>query len=259
MLSAGANVGAVQVGMLQRLADAGVMPDRVFGASVGSLNAAAFAADPTVEGMDRLATMWRSLRGDDVFPPAGPRRRSMVYQHARHSGAGVGRIVDSLALRRIEDVEIPLEIAVTSIRGRGRRWLNRGSLSTALRASTAIPGLLPPVRIGSDLCFDGAVTDRAPIDRAVACGMRRIVILEAAGAPSPGDVGRRLVDGMTNWVRRHGHVVPDDVEVFVIRAGSEEPLHYTDFTHTNELIEEGHFAAEIALSELEFLTAEVHR
>src|SRR4051812_2623517 len=68
VLSGGASLGAIQVGMLQALAERNILPDQVFGASAGALNAAWVAGDPTLTDLDELAEIWMSLRSRDVFP-----------------------------------------------------------------------------------------------------------------------------------------------------------------------------------------------
>jgi len=249
VFSGGANVGAVQVGMVQRLVEAGIVPDRVFGASVGALNAAAFAADPTPVGIDRLASLWRVLSGSDVFPNTQSIRQAL-RQKARHNSSGIEGFVDLFGLGSIEDTRLPLEVAVTSLRSRGRKWLSSGQLCTALKASSALPGLLPPVRIGNDLCIDGAVSDHAPIDRAVSVGMRRIVVFEAHSGESTAKGFSALVDRVTGWLRRSEMLLPVDVELICIEAGPNRQLDYRDFTQTDELIQAGRRAAEAWLPRL---------
>ena len=56
--------------MLRALAERDIKPDLVLGCSVGALNGAAYAADPTVAGVDRLEDLWLRLAGPDVMPPA---------------------------------------------------------------------------------------------------------------------------------------------------------------------------------------------
>lgn len=68
VLAGGGSFGAVQVGMLHSLAAHGIGADMVVGSSVGALNGAYFAGNPTLEGVERLATVWRGLRRSDVFP-----------------------------------------------------------------------------------------------------------------------------------------------------------------------------------------------
>src|SRR3981189_1056372 len=80
VLAGGCSLGAVQVGMLKALSRLHVVPDLIVGASVGAINAAYFAADPSDEGLARLERIWRRLRRPDIFPlfplnrgpPVGP-------------------------------------------------------------------------------------------------------------------------------------------------------------------------------------------
>jgi len=68
VLSGGASLGAVQVGMLPALSDGDVGPDLLVGSSVGAINAAWVAGHPEPEGLEALVEIWRSLRRSTVFP-----------------------------------------------------------------------------------------------------------------------------------------------------------------------------------------------
>src|SRR5437870_1407252 len=68
VFAGGGSFGAIQVGMLHALASHGIAADMVFGSSVGALNGAYYAGDPTLEGVRKLEAIWRGLRRDDVFP-----------------------------------------------------------------------------------------------------------------------------------------------------------------------------------------------
>jgi NTE family protein len=63
VLSGGGSLGAVQIGALRALLEAGVKPDLFIGCSVGALNAAALAMNPTLARLDEIEAIWRSLRG----------------------------------------------------------------------------------------------------------------------------------------------------------------------------------------------------
>ena len=118
VFAGGGSLGAVEVGMLRVLTAAGVRPDFVVGASVGAINAAYFAADPTSGGVDRLEEIWRAIRRRDVFP------LSPVHVLARLL-TGQGHIVTQTALRhllerrlpyqRLEDAQIPCHIVATDL------------------------------------------------------------------------------------------------------------------------------------------------
>jgi glutamate dehydrogenase len=67
VLGGGGLLGASEIGMLRALFEAGRRPDLVVGTSVGALNGALVAADPTPASLDRLAALWRSMSTNEVF------------------------------------------------------------------------------------------------------------------------------------------------------------------------------------------------
>src|SRR3954462_8885442 len=68
VFSGGGSLGAAQVGALQALYEAGITPDVVVGCSVGALNAAYLAVDPTADRVRELEALWRGMDRADVFP-----------------------------------------------------------------------------------------------------------------------------------------------------------------------------------------------
>ena len=68
VLSGGGNLGAIQVGMLRALAERDIVPDVVLGCSVGALNGAGFAADPTLAGVERLEQHWHATTSHTLMP-----------------------------------------------------------------------------------------------------------------------------------------------------------------------------------------------
>src|SRR3954452_23727297 len=98
VLSGGGSLGAIQVGALQALMDAGVFPDVLVGCSVGALNAAFVAVDPSRERLDDLEKLWLSLARNEVFPAS---RRSIAGHLVRrdthlYEPHGVRDLVDRL-------------------------------------------------------------------------------------------------------------------------------------------------------------------
>lgn len=114
VLAGGGSFGAIQVGMLHSLATHGIAADMVVGSSVGSLNGAYYAGNPTLEGIERLEAIWRALRRSDVFPVNWAamlgflvRRNFLVEPH------GLRMLIESnLTYRNLEDAKIP----ITSLR-----------------------------------------------------------------------------------------------------------------------------------------------
>jgi NTE family protein len=85
VLAGGGSLGAVQVGTLRALVEAGVEFDLVVGTSVGAVNAAWLVGDPTPSGVAELTRIWRGLRRGHVFP-TNPVRGVLAAAGQRRSG-----------------------------------------------------------------------------------------------------------------------------------------------------------------------------
>lgn len=186
VLSGGGSLGAVQVGMLRALADRGVAPDLLVGASAGALNAA-FVADRgfTDGALDELEQIWRGLRRQDVFPFA-PHRQLLALAGARPSLCapdGLRRLVGRhLHADRLEDTVLPVHVVATDVLSGTEVLLSTGDARDAVVASASIPAVLPPVEIDGRALFDGGVADNTPISQAAALGADRVVVLPAGVA-----------------------------------------------------------------------------
>lgn len=186
VLSGGGSLGAVQVGMMQALAQRGIRPDLLIGASAGALNAAYVAGrgfEPAV--LDDLAQVWTRLRRQDVFPFA-PHRHVLALAGVASSlcaSTGLRRLVDQhLVGERIESTVVPLHVVATDVLSGREVLLSEGSAASAVLASAAIPAILPSVEVDGRLLFDGGVADNTPISQAVALGADRVVVLPAGVA-----------------------------------------------------------------------------
>lgn len=194
VFSGGGSLGAVQVGMLLALTEAALHIDLVVGASVGALNAAFFAQDPTPRRAHGLAELWRGLRRNEVFPLSfltGLETLLLDRDYFVKPCALRALIHRNLGIRNIEDAPLPLHIVATDVLQGAAVLLSSGNLETALLASTAIPLVFPQVKIGGRSLVDGGVSDDTPIDGAIKLGARRIVVLPtgmpcAAQAPPRG-------------------------------------------------------------------------
>lgn len=179
VLAGGGSLGAVEVGMLQALLDWGETPGLMVGASAGAINAAYFAADPTRIGAEGLEKLWCALRRRDVFPinlrsviGLLRRRDYLVDSHALRN-----LLERHLPYRKLEDAAIPLHIVASDMLTGHEVLLSSGSVIEAVLASTAIPGVFPPVQIDERLLVDGGVANNTPISTAIKLGATRIIVL----------------------------------------------------------------------------------
>ncbi len=249
--------------MLAELVQRGIRADRVYGASVGAVNAAAYAADPTVEGIKRLEDVWVNLRPDDVFPRARVHGPWLFFQQrlSVYSNSGLRRILESgLEIDRIEDTAIPLEVVATSLRDGSERWFDSGPIVDAVLASAAIPGIFPPVTIDGEAFIDGGVVDNVPVSRAAAWGATRIFVLlcgpprhtplptkrpiEAVISALFTSVHARFAREIEELQRRPG------LQVVVLRGTERVPEDFRDFGYSPQLIDAGRREVERALDAL---------
>jgi NTE family protein len=181
VLRGGASFGAVQVGMAQALMEAGHHPDMLYGASAGALNAAWLAADPTPQGLASLSKLWRTVRRRDVFPMrpwdivAG---LAGLSDHTLSNGPLRKWLRTTALLRRLDDGVLPLTVVATDLETGEEVVLSTGPAVPALLATSAMPGLFPPVRLGGRWLVDGSIASDTPVGPAVASGARSVWVLE---------------------------------------------------------------------------------
>jgi NTE family protein len=199
VFAGGGSFGAIQVGMLHSLAAHGISADMVVGSSVGAINGAYYAGDPTLKGVLELETIWRGLTRHDVFPITWRTllgflwRRDFLIPHD-----GIQKLIDDhLPFRNLEDAKLPLHIVATDIVTGDSVVLSEGSAAQAVIASTAIPGAFAPVRYKDFYLSDGAISSNTPIKVAVEKGANRLIILPtgyacATNTPPIGAVANAL-------------------------------------------------------------------
>jgi NTE family protein len=255
VLAGGGSRGAVQVGMLQELIARGIRADHVFGASVGAINGASYAGQPTLENAERMATIWRAVKGTDIFP-RGTFDGPWAYLQKRasvHANSGLRAIIESgIDYENLEDATVPLEVVTTSLTDGRERWIGHGPAVEAILASSAIPSIFPPVTIDGDLLVDGGVVNNVPISRAIETGCDRIYVLLCGPLHYHPPAPRRPLEAQLTafFVAIHARFVrelaalPPGVEVVVFSGGGEPSGQYRDFSATAALIEEGR--AEVA-------------
>jgi NTE family protein len=184
VLSGGGPYGALQVGALQALFEAGVRPDLVVGASVGSLNAAFVAFDPSIAGVERLRRVWLDFGSNDLFPGGRFKTgwaRMLMRGNRVFENSGLLRMIETnLGRATFEDAQIPLAVVAANLDTGAERVFSSGDLVQPLLASSAMPGIYPPVAIDGALYIDGGVADSVPITPAVAMGARKLYVIDVS-------------------------------------------------------------------------------
>jgi NTE family protein len=169
-LSGGGAFGAAHVGVLQVLEERGIHPGIVTGTSSGALVGAAFAAGLDGAAIERIA---RRFRWNRIARWSAQPRWGLLDTRAV-TDALYGLLGED---PRIEDLPRRFGAVATDLRTRRAVTIDKGPLSAALRATIAVPGLLPPVRLGGRLLADGGMVDNVPHAAARELGAERVIVV----------------------------------------------------------------------------------
>ena len=156
VLSGGGARGFAHIGVVRGLREAGIHIDYVGGASIGAVIGAGVAADLPYE---RLVAVYRHF-----FVETNPLSDWTLPLVSLRAGRKVsGLLREAFGDRDIEDLPLPFYAVSSNLTAGGLHVHERGSLWKALRASCAIPGVLPPLFAGGQVFVDGGVIDNMPV------------------------------------------------------------------------------------------------
>ncbi|WP_112266334.1 patatin-like phospholipase family protein [Lentzea terrae] len=246
VLAGGGSLGAIEVGMLAALTDAGVHPDFVVGTSVGAANAVWFALYPS--DVDSLAALWVSLRRTDVFPLRPVRGVLGLLGFRDHlvPPSGLRRLLErSLGEIDLTGTELPAHVIATDVLSGGEVFLSKGSAVDAVLASTAIPAVFPPVVLDGRYLMDGGAVNNNPVSHAVERGADQVWVLPtgyacALTSPPRSAIGIAL-QALTLLVNHRLAVdverYRDVVEMKVVPSLCPLEVSPGDFSRARELID----------------------
>ncbi|GAA2102943.1 patatin-like phospholipase family protein [Kitasatospora saccharophila] len=181
VLGGGGERGGNQVGMIRALLEAGIVPDIVVGTSIGSVQGAILAKNPTVSVIAELTELWMEFISMRVMKPS----LRAFLSNVRHVRAGLTSedaahrmLLNHFAPHtRIEDLKLPFVCPASSIERAAAHYFDQGQLIPALLASCCVPGLFPPVEIDGEHYLDGGLIDSLPVGLAVSLGASTVYAL----------------------------------------------------------------------------------
>ncbi|MFE0627536.1 patatin-like phospholipase family protein [Streptomyces sp. NPDC058864] len=249
VVGAGGVLGAAHVGAGYALEERGFVPDMIIGTSVGALLGAIAAAHPDGSAA-RLDHVWTRLRRREVYPLGYPPARASVF-----ADRGLRRLIARAGLpSRIEELPVPFTAVAMDLDTGAPALLDHGDLESALLASAAVPGILPPVEREGRTLVDGGVIAYLPVLAALHAGAAGVVALSTGpeGSP-PGPTGRRRGAGavaaragvllMRHQIERDLHEVSRHVPTVVLPTGIDAWPAPWDFGHSQRLISTAHRTA----------------
>ena len=175
-LGSGAARGFAHVGVIQVLEEAGIQPDLVVGTSAGSLVAALYASGKNSAQLRRVAETMEEAEITDWMMPILNRGALRGEALARYVNTQVGG-------RLIEQMKIPLGIVATDLHNGEPMLFQRGNTGSAVRASSAVPAVFQPVKIGTREYVDGGLVSPVPVRQAREMGANVIIAVDISTDP----------------------------------------------------------------------------
>ena len=248
-LGGGAARGFAHIGVLQVLEEEGIKPTLVVGTSAGSVVAAFYASGKTASQLQWLAdTMDESQFTDWANPFTG---RGMLR------GEALGKYVNSqLNGMKIEDMKMPLGIVATDLRTGDGILFRRGDVAMAVRASSAVPSVFEPVRIGGKDYVDGGLVSPVPVRYAKQMGADVVLAVDISSRPEDAktsDLLKVLLQTFSIMGKSISQLELAKAEV-VVRPALPD-VGSAEFSARKKSIEAGRAAMKQALPQLKALMA----
>jgi len=241
-LGGGAARGFAHIGVIQVLEENGIRPDLVAGTSAGSLVAAMYASGKSGPEMANLAlAMDEGAITDWAFPTRGLIRGEALARYVREQTGG----------KNIEQMRLPLGIVATDLDSGAAILFQRGDTGVAVRASSAVPAVFQPVRIGAREYVDGGLVSPVPVRFARQMGAELVIAVDISSPPDgavTSDVMKMLLQtfaimgrSISSFELREADIV---LRPSLVGVGS------ADFTARKRAIQAGRDAATVALQAL---------
>lgn len=241
-LGGGAARGFAHIGVLQVLEEQGIKPDLIVGTSAGSLAATLYAAGKTPTEMADLAmNMDESSITDWMFPGRSLMKGEALAKFVRASTANM----------QIENMRLPLGIVATDLNSGQPILFQRGDAGTAVRASSSVPGVFQPVKIGSREYVDGGLVSPVPVRYAKQMGADLIIAVDISSIPE-GQPTKSAVDILMQTFNIMGHSISqyELKEADVVMRPKLAGIGSADFSQRRLSILAGREAALTVLAQL---------
>ena len=181
VLSGGSARGYAHIGVIKVLEAHGLRPDLVVGSSAGSVVGALYASGLSAVELEAAVTeLGRTQFADVELPGLGilPGTLGLV------GGDRLHRFIDDRAKHhRIESFPMRFAAVATDLGTGEPQIFNAGDVGMAVRASSAVPGIITPAQIGGRLYADGQLSSPIPVETARRLGARYVIAVDVVYPP----------------------------------------------------------------------------
>ena len=250
-LGGGAAKGFAHVGVIKMLEAQGIRPAVVAGTSAGSVVGALYAS-----GMDPFALQKQAFALDEEAI-----RDVSLFSGGVVKGQKLQDYVNQLVKqRRLDAMRIPFAAVATRLEDGQRTVFTRGNTGQAVRASSSIPGVFEPVKIGAHSYVDGGVVSPVPVDAARELGADFVIAVDIsskASGTAPGSLLGNVNQSITIMGQKLGALELQRADI-VIRP-AVLGIGATAFEARNDAILEGERAALAAMPQIRAKLAQLQR
>lgn len=241
-LGGGAVRGAAHVGILHALKDAEIEPEYIAGTSIGAFVAAFYAFGKSWEEINEIAS---ELRWVDVTRISLSRYGLLSNNKIREL------IIKHIGDKNIEDSKVPLAIVATDAANGEKVVINNGPLTTAVMASTCIPGIFSPIEEGDMMLVDGGIVESVPINTVREMGAKYVIGVDlnskhAIGKPD--NILEVILSSFHYLARTAASLQSEDADLLIKPDLSS--FSRSDIKHINDIMKQGYIDAEKALKSI---------
>jgi predicted acylesterase/phospholipase RssA len=202
VLLGGGSRGAAQAGAIATVLERGIVPDVIIGVSAGAWNGAYLAVDPTPERARKLCDIWAGLKNSDLLGGGWWRAAvSAVSGRASlYSADGpLGIAYRYMEKQLFEELKVPLHILATNLTTAQPMLFSSGRLLPAVLASSAVPGVFPPMVVDGQVYVDGGLLEWDACAAALRLGAQKIYLFGCGSVDgiSPRMTGPREAAGVS--------------------------------------------------------------
>ncbi|WP_290694987.1 patatin-like phospholipase family protein [Aquabacterium sp.] len=241
-LGGGAARGFAHIGVLQVLEEQGIKPDLVVGTSAGSVVATLYAAGKTPAELTNMAmTLDESTITDWVFPGRSLLKGEALAKFVRNLTGG----------RQIEGMRMPLGIVAADLQNGQPILFRKGDPGMAVRASSSVPGVFEPVKIGGREYIDGGAVSPIPVRYAKQMGADIVIAVDISAIPE-GQSTKGAVDILLQTFNIMGHAISqyELQDADVVMRPKLEGIGSTEFSARRLSILAGREAALMVMPQL---------
>ena len=244
VLGSGGARGYAHIGVIEVLEQQGIHPDFIVGTSAGSIVGSIYASGKTAAELHDIAL---NLKPNDV-------RDVDVSLKGFFNGQKVENYINRQVNNTpLQNLKIPMYVVATELKNGEKTVFNYGNTGQAVRASTAIPSMFVPTKIGDTEYVDGGLVSPVPVQVARDLGADIVIAVDILAQPIHTETSNVWGLFNQNINIMQGRLAEEELKNadIVIQPDLKEKAHIFDVTGREMAIQAGVDAANEKVTDLQ--------